>query len=148
MVNLFLNFSGFFLPSAQKIAIKKSFSLHFSLSFLTIDKIRKICYILFCKKQWRRHALPLRLLRERPTFGARVLCACGCDTTSEPPVGNSRSGAPVKASMSGEAIRNQGGTVEYLCIPPLIVQGVGIFYTFSQGLPSRGSCQRQLTDEV
>ncbi len=27
---------------------------------------------------------------------------------------------------------NQGGTVEYICIPPLIFQGVGIFYTFSQ----------------
>ena len=24
---------------------------------------------------------------------------------------------------------NQGGTVEYICIPPLIFQGVGIFYT-------------------
>jgi len=37
------------------------------------------------------------------------------DTTSEPPVGNSRSGAPVKASAtSGGLVRNQGGTVEYI----------------------------------
>ena len=37
-----------------------------------------------------------------------------CDTTSEPSVGNSRSGAPVKAPMSGGLVRNQGGTVEYI----------------------------------
>ena len=35
------------------------------------------------------------------------------DTTSEPSVGNGRSGAPVNASMSGSASCNQGGTVEY-----------------------------------
>ena len=51
-------------------------------------------------------------------------------TTSELQVGNSLPGAPVKASMSGNAQHcNQGGTVEYICIPPLIFQGVGIFYT-------------------
>ena len=52
------------------------------------------------------------------------------DTTSEPQVGNSLPGAPVTVPMSdGRFCRNQGGTVEYICIPPLIVQGVGIFYT-------------------
>ena len=51
------------------------------------------------------------------------------DTTSEPLGGNSRTGTPVKASMSGSFGSNQGGTVEYFCIPPLIFQGVGIFYT-------------------
>ena len=56
-----------------------------------------------------------------------------CDTTSEPPVGNGRSGAPVNASMSGSASCNQGGTVEYkndLYPTPDSVQGVGIFYAF------------------
>ncbi len=49
-------------------------------------------------------------------------------TTSEPSVGNSRSGAPVIASMSDSASCNQGGTVEYICIPPLIVSGDGIIF--------------------
>ena len=44
--------------------------------------------------------------------------------------GNAMPGAPVTASMSDGESRNQGGTVEYICIPPLRVQGVGIFYTF------------------
>jgi hypothetical protein len=39
-------------------------------------------------------------------------------TTSELPVGNSRSGAPVKASMSDSASCNQGGTVEYFVSHP------------------------------
>ena len=52
------------------------------------------------------------------------------DTTSELCGGNIAPGTPVKASMSGSVFRgNQGGTVEYFCIPPLIFQGVGIFYT-------------------
>ena len=43
----------------------------------------------------------------------------GIDTTSEPPVGNGRTGAPVKASMSGGFFnRNQGGTVEYFVSHP------------------------------
>ena len=44
-------------------------------------------------------------------------------TTSEPQGGNALPGAPVKASMSDGFGRNQGGTVEYFCIPPLIFQG-------------------------
>lgn len=54
------------------------------------------------------------------------------DTTSEPQVGNGLPGAPVTASMSGPVFRgNQGGTVEYCfyCIPPLIFQGMGYFFT-------------------
>ncbi len=58
----------------------------------------------------------------------RVLNAGKNDTTSELLVGNSRTGAPVTVPMSGEAIRNQGGTVEYFCIPPLINQGWGLFF--------------------
>ena len=41
-------------------------------------------------------------------------------TTSEPQAGNGPPGAPVTASMSDGFGRNQGGTVEYICIPPLI----------------------------
>ena len=51
------------------------------------------------------------------------------DTTSEPQGRNALPGTPVNASMSDGLRRNQGGTVEYFCIPPLIFQGVGIFYT-------------------
>ena len=61
-----------------------------------------------------------------------VCTPAASDTTSEPPGGNSRTGAPVTASMSDGFCRNQGGTVEYVCIPPLIFQGVGIFYTSPQ----------------
>ena len=50
------------------------------------------------------------------------------DTTSEPLTGNGQTGAPVKAPMSDGLRRNQGGTVEYFCIPPLFRQGMGIFY--------------------
>ncbi len=50
-----------------------------------------------------------------------------CDTTSELSAGNSRSGTPVNASTSGEAIRNQGGTVEYNLYPTPELSGVGIF---------------------
>ena len=54
------------------------------------------------------------------------------DTTSEPLTGNGQTGAPVKAPMSDGESRNQGGTVEYICIPPLFRQGMGIFYTLPQ----------------
>ena len=43
--------------------------------------------------------------------------------------GNATPVAPVIEPMSDGVSRNQGGTVEYFCIPPLILQGVGIFYT-------------------
>ena len=43
--------------------------------------------------------------------------------------GNAMPGAPVTASMSDGESRNQGGTVEYICIPPLIFQGMGYFFT-------------------
>ena len=56
------------------------------------------------------------------------------DTTSEPPGGNARMGAPITASMSDGASRNQGGTVEYFCIPPLIRQGMGLFFAHPDGM--------------
>ena len=54
------------------------------------------------------------------------------DTTSEPPGGNAGTGAPVKAPMSDGESRNQGGTVEYICIPPLIFSGGGYFLYLPQ----------------
>ena len=54
------------------------------------------------------------------------------DTTSEPLTGNGQTGAPVKAPMSDGVSRNQGGTVEYFCIPPLIHSGGGDFLYPSQ----------------
>ena len=68
-------------------------------------------------------------------IGARILFADRNDTTSEPCGGNVTPGAPVTASMSGEAIRNQGGTVEYFCIPPLIFIGGWVFFIPSPWQP-------------
>ena len=55
-------------------------------------------------------------------------------TASEPQARNGLPGAPVKASMSdGGFRRNQGGTVEYFCIPPLILfRGWVFFIPFSR----------------
>ena len=49
------------------------------------------------------------------------------DTTSELQIGNGLPGAPVTVPMSDGYGRNQGGTVEYFCIPPLILSGDGYF---------------------
>ena len=46
--------------------------------------------------------------------------------------GNAMPGAPVTASMSDGVCRNQGGTVEYFCIPPLILSGDGYFLYLPQ----------------
>ena len=62
------------------------------------------------------------------------------DTTSEPLTGNGQTGAPVKAPMSDGSRRNQGGTVEYICIPPLFRQGMGIFYALPNKPPLEGRC--------
>ena len=95
---------------------------------------------LLCKKQRRRHAFRRASQREI-RFGARILLTARFDTTSELPVGNSRTGAPVTVPMSGEVIRNQGGTVEYFCIPPLIFSGGGYFLYLLPCLPCRGGAQ-------
>ena len=53
------------------------------------------------------------------------------DTTSEPRGRNAPPGAPVKASMSGSQWLQPGWNRGIrIRIPPLIFQGVGIFYTF------------------
>ena len=55
------------------------------------------------------------------------------DTTSELQVGNVLPGAPVMASMSGSAKAGQPGwnrgILLFYCIPPLIFQGMGYFFT-------------------
>lgn len=79
-----------------------------------------------CEEDTRPGGIP----REKATLVQGFCIAAGIDTTSEPQAGNGLPGTPVTASMSGGVSRNQGGTVEYCCIPPLILQGVGIFYTF------------------
>ena len=61
------------------------------------------------------------------------------DTTSEPPVGNGRTGAPVIVPMSDGASRNQGGTVEYFVSHPCFVRGWDYFFTF----PASGKCEIQ-----
>ena len=45
--------------------------------------------------------------------------------------GNAMPGAPVKASMSGFGFPKQPGWnrgIQFICIPPLFLQGVGFFY--------------------
>ena len=54
-----------------------------------------------------------KLHREEPA-GEKASYPFENDTTSEPITGNGYPGAPVKASMSGGLVRNQGGTVEYI----------------------------------
>ena len=102
-----------------------------------IDKERKMCYISY-EKSSDEDTRSGNASQRETHFGGRALCAYRFDTTSEPPVGNSRSGAPVTVPMSGEAIRNQGGTVEYFCIPPLITSGGGYFLYLSPWLPLEG----------
>ena len=71
-----------------------------------------------------------KIPREGATLVQGIRTPADSDTTSEPQGRNALTGAPVKAPMSDGCCRNQGGTVEYFCIPPLIFQGVGIFYAF------------------
>ena len=51
------------------------------------------------------------------------------DTTSEPSVGNSRSGAPVKASMSGGILPQPGWNRGMYVHPTPEFSGVGFFYS-------------------
>ena len=74
-----------------------------------------------------------KIPREGATLVQGIRTPADSDTTSEPQGRNALPGAPVIVPMSDGCCRNQGGTVEYFCIPPLIFQGVGIFYTFPAG---------------
>ena len=136
------NFS--FFPPLSKIFFHKKLHSPPLLPFSPggIDKGQEMCYIDWVKSQDEDTRLSAASQRETPC-GVRVLYAALNDTTSEPCGGNAIPGAPVTASMSGEAIRNQGGTVEYICIPPLIFQGVGVFYTFPTASP-RGEAGKNL----
>ena len=102
-----------------------------------IDKDGKMCYISY-EKSSDEDTRSGNASQRETHFGGRVLCAYRIDTTSEPYGGNAIPGSPVKATMSGEAIRNQGGTVEYFCIPPLITSGGGYLLYLPQGFPFWG----------
>ena len=57
----------------------------------------------------------------------------GKDTTSEPRVRKCHAGCARYSANEWLCVQsNQGGTVEYICIPPLFRQGMGIFYTLPQ----------------
>ena len=59
-----------------------------------------------------------KIPREEATLVQGFCNTAACDTTSEPPGGNTGTGTPVKASMSDGESRNQGGTVEYFVSHP------------------------------
>ena len=72
---------------------------------------------------------PGKIPREEAILVQGFRTPAHADTTSEQPIGNGWTCAPVTAPMSDGFCRNQGGTVEYFSIPPLIFRGWGIFYT-------------------
>ena len=96
MVNLFPVISLLLLPDGAKNAHHNCSSLHFDINFGTrIDNGQKLCYIGFAKAVTKTR-VPHELPRER-SVRCKDLAAPGYDTTSEPSVGNSRSGTPVNA---------------------------------------------------
>ena len=80
---------------------------------------------------------PGKIPREDAILVQGVRNTAGDDTTSEPRGRNATPGAPVKASMSDGASRNQGGTVEYFVSHPCFVRGWEFFIP-SPSLPLRG----------
>ena len=102
--------------------------VYISLAYLqkTFDRTEKMCYHIVvqgCDEDTPRWKTP----REEPFWCNGSVIGTRLDTTSEPPGGNAGTGTPVTASMSDGLGRNQGGTVEYFCIPPLFRQGMGYF---------------------
>ena len=65
---------------------------------------------------------------ERKPYGERLLQPCFCDTTSELQVGNVLPGTPVTVSMSGRHSPQPGWNRGILCIPPLILVRVWVFF--------------------
>ena len=62
--------------------------------------------------------IPGKIPREDVTLVQDARNTAPDDTTSELPVGNGRTGAPVTVPMSDGLCRNQGGTVEYFVSHP------------------------------
>ena len=82
-----------------------------------------------CEEDTRPGGIP----REKATLVQGFCIAAGIDTTSEPQAGNGPPGAPVNAPMSGsDFAATRVEPWNELIIPPLYVQGVGIFYTSPQ----------------
>ena len=76
---------------------------------------------------------PGKILREGAILLQGFRNPAGVDTTSEPQAGNGPPGAPVNAPMSGsDFAATRVEPWNELLIPPLYVQGVGIFYTFPE----------------
>ena len=76
---------------------------------------------------------PGKILREGAILLQSFCNPAGVDTTSEPQAGNGPPGAPVNAPMSGsDFAATRVEPWNELIIPPLYVQGVGIFYTFPE----------------
>ena len=82
--------------------------------------------------------IPGKIPREDVTLVQDARNTAPDDTTSELLTGNGQTGAPVTVPMSDGFCRNQGGTVEYFCIPPLIQSGDGIIFMPS---PHRGNAE-------
>ena len=94
---------------------------------------RRIVLLFFRKKLWWRHALTERFPERVPLW-----CKASVPLRTAIPLLSRREEMPwrvrpLKRQWVASIRSNQGGTVEYFCIPPLIFQGVGIFYTFPAG---------------
>ena len=73
------------------------------------------------------------------------------DTTSEPHWRKCHAGCARYRVNEWLCFSKQPGWnrgIQFICIPPLFLQGVGFFIYLPQGFSLRRSCQRKLTDEV
>ena len=95
-----------------------------------------------CEEDTRPGGIP----REKATLVQGFCIAAGIDTTSEPQAGNGLPGTPVTASMSGGVQPQPGWNrgILLFCIPPLILQGMGIFYTFPNSKGGKNHVRRNL----
>lgn len=84
-----------------------------------VDFSRILCYLYSYKKAVMKTCRPGKILREGATLVQGFRNPARMDTTSELCGGNTATGAPVKAPMSGsDFCCNQGGTVECLTSHP------------------------------
>ena len=72
----------------------------------------------FVENAMTKTCIPGKIPREDTILVRGVRNTAPDDTTSELPVGNGRTGAPVIVPMSDGLCRNQGGTVEYFVSHP------------------------------
>ena len=109
---------------------------HISTSFFPLRGLTfpKKCAKFLLRKALTKTCAPVRFPERTPFLVKGTRSPAAGDTTSELQVGNVLPGAPVTASMSGSVKAGQPGWNRGIlltyCIPPLILQGMGIFYTF------------------